>query len=62
MQWHWLSCVRFTVGVGEEEGIIRVCPPLIRRFIGQPLCNLKNWMLKLDKKADFKELPSEKDL
>jgi hypothetical protein len=33
-----------TVGVETRKGIIVIAPPIVRRFKGQPVENLINWM------------------
>lgn len=42
----WLSCHRFTVSIdvddSPEQRITRAAP-FVRRFIGQPLGNLRRW-------------------
>jgi hypothetical protein len=52
LHWHWLSCARMTVEVGvDDQEVIRVGPPIVKRFIGQRLINLVRWMKSL---GDFK--------
>lgn len=41
---HQLSNEKFTVFVTERNGKIIDAAPLVRKFIGQPLQNLINWM------------------
>lgn len=38
-----------TVKVVEAAGIIVEAAPIIRKFVGQPFCNLEKWMSKLGK-------------
>lgn len=41
----WFSTPRMTVYVGIDAGnVIRVTAPITRKFIGQPIRNLANWM------------------
>lgn len=41
----WLSCRKFTCRVyTDERGTITWAAPIARRFVGQPLENLLNWM------------------
>lgn len=48
MQAIWLSCVRFTVLVEvDADDVVRVAPPIVRRFIGQPVANLERWMERM---------------
>jgi len=43
----WVSCDRFTVWVQvDERAVITDAAPIVRRFIGQPLQNLKRWANK----------------
>lgn len=45
--WYWLSTTKMTVGVRiDSDGVIRETPPVVRKFIGQPLANLRRWMSK----------------
>lgn len=48
----WFSNSKMTVFVEEEDGIIIDSSPITRKFIGQPLDNLKRWMKK---QSGFKE-------
>lgn len=44
---YWLSSESMTVGVEvNEKGTITSTPPIVRKFIGQPLKNLVKWMMK----------------
>jgi len=46
-EWWWLSSRRMTIGVGVDRyQRIVVAPPIVRRFIGQPLNNIRRWMQK----------------
>ena len=40
----WLSSVAMTVVVEVQYGRIVGGPPIVNRFIGQPLGNLREWM------------------
>ena len=43
----WLSSYRMTVVVSvDDEDVIQTASPIVRRFIGQQLANLVNWMGK----------------
>jgi len=44
---HWISCVRFTVQVNTEDGVIVLAAPIVRKFIGQRLENLLGWCARL---------------
>lgn len=47
MKEYWISCEKFTGGITvDENNIIIEGMPIIRKFIGQPLINLSNWMQK----------------
>ena len=39
----WLSCKKFTILVEVSEGKIVKAAPSARKFIGQPIENLKRW-------------------
>lgn len=39
-----LSCRTLTVRVEINNGIVCSASPIVRRFVGQPLSNLKRWM------------------
>lgn len=42
---YWLSTTKMTVTVETDAtGIIRTSPPIVRRFVGQPLTNLVAWL------------------
>lgn len=44
-RWVWLSTERMTVVVRvDDDGIIKVTPPIVRKFLGQPVDNLIGWM------------------
>lgn len=43
---HWVSCQAFTVHVASEDCRIVSAAPIVRRFVGQPLDNLLNWVRK----------------
>lgn len=40
---YWFSCPRFTVEVHVSAGVITWAAPIVRRFIGQRLENLRRW-------------------
>lgn len=42
----WLSSEKMTIQVTVVEGIITNTPPIARKFRGQPIDNLRNWMRK----------------
>jgi hypothetical protein len=39
---------KFTCGVVELDGKIIEAAPILKRFTGQPLANLKNWIASLN--------------
>jgi hypothetical protein len=43
---YFLSSRAMTVGVTTKDGKIIEGPPIVRKFIGQPLTNLIGWMTK----------------
>jgi len=42
--WHRLSTVKMTCAVYVEDEVVTRTPPILRRFVGQPLNNLVRWM------------------
>jgi hypothetical protein len=41
---YWISCNRFTVRAETDgQGRIISTAPITRRFIGQPIANLRRW-------------------
>ena len=46
--YYWLSTTRMTVGVevNNHNNIIINGPPIVRKFIGQNIINLIDWMKK----------------
>lgn len=45
---YWLSCSKLTVCVDvNPRGLVMAGPRIVRKFLGQPLNNLKRWMEKL---------------
>ena len=45
MTWWWLSSKVMTVGVATDDAlIVRDSAPVVRRFIGQPIKRLADWM------------------
>jgi hypothetical protein len=43
----WVSCNKFTVGVTTDDAkVITDAPPIVKKFIGQPLDNLLRWAKK----------------
>ena len=41
---YWMSSKDMTVQVGVVNGIIRSAPPIVGKFIGQPIEVLRRWM------------------
>lgn len=41
---YWLSTTKMTVGVEVSNGIITQAAPIVRKFVGQPIDNLRRWM------------------
>lgn len=46
IKWYWMSTSRMTVGIITKDGIIIDCAPIVRKFIGQKIDNLRNWLNK----------------
>ena len=47
MKAYWLTCQMCTVSVEtDDNNVITKTPPIARKFIGQPLADLKRWMAK----------------
>ena len=46
MKHYWLSSSKMTVGVGTDKGFLVYGPPIVRKFMGQPIVNLVNWLKK----------------
>lgn len=46
VDWIYLSSKRMTVAVRSKAGVVCEAPPIVRRFIGQPLGDLMGWMSK----------------
>jgi hypothetical protein len=45
--WFWFSTTRMTVTVRTNKaGIIVESPPITRKFLGQPIGNLRGWLKK----------------
>lgn len=42
--WIWANRNTFTVAVDVEKGIITNQPPILKKFKGQPVINLYNWL------------------
>ena len=42
----WLSSRRMTIAVDVVNGIIVETPPVVGKFVGQPIWNLIRWMRK----------------
>ena len=42
----WVSCLKITILVISVDGRIIETAPVARRFVGQPLRNLRVWMEK----------------
>lgn len=48
MRWWWMSCKSFTVLVGSDErDIVRVTAPITKKFEGQHIKRLADWMREL---------------
>jgi hypothetical protein len=45
--WYYIRGPNFTCGVVELDGIIVEAAPILRRFLKQPLGNLKRWIERL---------------
>ena len=46
MQSYWLSSEKMTVLVDVKDNTIVIAPPIVRKFLGQPIKSLINWMEK----------------
>lgn len=45
---YWLSCKKFTVQINcDGANYIIKTPPIVSKFLGQPLKNLEYWMEKI---------------
>ena len=42
----WFSTERITVGVEVKKGLVTQGPPIVQKFIGQPVMDLARWMRK----------------
>jgi hypothetical protein len=42
----WVSSKKITILVSSRDGVIVGAAPIARKFIGQPLKNLRHWMEK----------------
>ena len=42
----WLSTHRMTVYATVKDGIVVECSPIISKFVGQHINNLRNWLKK----------------
>jgi len=52
-RWYYVSARgRFTCAVVEFEGKIIETAPILKRFMGQPLENLRRWIARLDGKVE----------
>lgn len=40
----WLSSRRMTISVIVKQGTVISGPPIVRKFIGRPLDNLRHWV------------------
>jgi len=40
----WVSTEDFTCGIAVDEGRIVDAPPILKKFMGQPPINLRNWL------------------
>lgn len=43
-EWVYLSTEGMTITVRTEDGIIVEGPPIVKKFMGQPLRNLMRWL------------------
>lgn len=51
--WFWFSTTRMTVAVEVNADLVIVnSPPITRKFVGQPVVNLRNWLMR---QPDFRE-------
>lgn len=46
MTFLWMSTERMTVQVRVEDGVVVSTPPIVRKFVGQPIENLQRWLSK----------------
>jgi len=49
---YWMSSKVMTVQVGVVNGKIASGPPIVSKFLGQPIDNLRKWMKA---QGDYKE-------
>jgi len=56
MSSYWMSSKAMTVMVGVVNGKIASGPPIVSKFIGQPIENLRKWM---QSQGDYKEKESK---
>ena len=44
---YWMTCRKMTVkAVVDKNRIILSSSPIVKKFVGQPLDNLKSWLIK----------------
>lgn len=43
----WLSCPQMTVCVAVEDGKVIKAPAVVKKFAGQPVKNLTQWLRKI---------------
>lgn len=43
---YWYSTTKMTIMVEEEDGVIIKAPPIVYKFLGQPLVRLEKWLQK----------------
>ena len=54
--WLYVSSPRMSVAVSVEGPTVTAAPPIVRKFVGQPVANLLRWMARqgpLDVQAAF---------
>lgn len=53
MKSYWMSTNKMTVSVdADDRDVIVAAAPIVYKFIGQPISNLRNW---LSRQGGFKE-------
>lgn len=45
-KYYWVSTKRMTGLVTVRDGRVVLAPPILRKFLGQPVNNLINWLMK----------------
>lgn len=47
MKAYWMTCQMCTVSVEtDDNNVITKAPPIVKKFKGQPIADLKKWMAK----------------